>query len=241
MLPLLALLLAPLADAAAPLWFHHRVELHTTTKVPVFGRTRVVTTSHLLARYTPVAGQPGRYQVEEHTCAISMVDDSSIADTTVGPGFAGGMPVRRYEAMVGPDDEGRTVFRALTPVMEVGYTLEGDDSFPTADDDPRIVDWDDDGHPGASLDLKVPIFGRQKVFILQAGQNDYRGAWVDGGVPQGRITLPVMHHKVIGATSGLFNLQPKVGVDEEASHFSLTPVPAGTTCAEVAAGVAPEG
>lgn len=205
------------------------VRLATATKVPVFGKTLVTTTSLVRLEVNPGA-EPGSWLQTQHTCAVHMHSDSLIASTSTGPAFTAAITDVTYPVRFTPRDDGRYDYLADPGVTVAGYRATPHDAIPTDRDDPRIVDWDGDGHPAASLDIKVPVVGEVKVFIVQRGQTVFSGTWQDGAVADGRLTVPVMEQLTVGATAKLFDQTPRIFVREAESTFTISPVDPRSSC-----------
>lgn len=208
------------------------IEVGTVTKVPIFGRTNTVTYSVVLLTIRP-GSEPGTWVQHQHTCNLRMEDDSSAGDPSLSQDFIDNVPDASYPVSFTDNGDGTWAYYADTGVLPVGYDGSLDASLPDNKKDPRIFDSDKDGHPGASLDLKVPLFGDIKVFSVQRGRTFFSGTWTGDGVPEGTLSLPIMESHAFGATIGLFAVNPKVEQVPSKHRHTIYRVADGATCADI--------
>jgi hypothetical protein len=67
-------------------------------------------------------------------------------------------------------------YRADLGVERIGYRNDGEeDNLPSKIDDPAVSDWDGDGHPGATLQLTIPLLPSGELYVVQRGQSILTG------------------------------------------------------------------
>lgn len=99
---------------------------------------------------------------------------------------------------------------------------QGTALLPTDKDDPVVLDHDGDGHPGATIHLSVPVFGKVELYLVQASHSVLRGRATEDGFG-GEIEVIRLDQSTLGASVGVFAVSPKVNLVEGASTWSLRP------------------
>ena len=144
--------------------------------------------------------------------------------------FVAALAKHAYPIQIERDAQGWR-YRADLGVERIGYSVDsGDGKLPTKIDDPAVYDWDGDGHPGATLRLSVPLLPDGELYVVQRGQSVLNGRVVTPGRIDGDIEVRSFEHRVLGAKPSFLNRSPEIEPDPKRSRFSLSPVPAGTTC-----------
>jgi hypothetical protein len=93
-----------------------------------------------------------------------------------------------------------------------------------------VFDWDNDGHPGATLRLSVPLLPDGELYVVQTGHSVLNGRIMDGGTIEGGIEVQNFQQRVLGARPSFLNRSPDIQADPNASRFTISPVQSGTTC-----------
>jgi hypothetical protein len=128
-------------------------------------------------------------------------------------------------------------YRADLGIERIGYHPGvGDAKLPMAADDPAVYDWDDDGKPGATLKLSVPLLPDGELYVVQRGQSILNGRITEAGRIEGTIEVRSFEHRVLGAKPGFLNKSPEIRPDPSGSRFAITQVAAGSTCEALRAG-----
>ncbi len=101
---------------------------------------------------------------------------------------------------------------------------------------PAVVDGDSDGKPGVTLDIQVPLLGKQALYVAQRSTVQ----WSATLQPDGSLNaLPTATHEqaTLGATSSLLVVAEKAKpvTAEPAMELRWRTVPFGTTCAQLLA------
>ena len=114
----------------------------------------------------------------------------------------------------------------------IGYRATGtEEKLPGSIDDPAVFDWDNDGHPGATLQLSIPLLPSGELYIVQRGQSILTGDILERGKVEGRIQVQSFAQRVLGARPSFLAKSPEIEPDANESRFRLTPVSDSTTCA----------
>lgn len=200
-------------------------EVVTVAKVPVFRdvRSRAVVRSLLTVRR-----DGDRLLQRQEICAFTLDSRSLVGRTVLPAAFVRAMPIREREIHVTPAGEGWRYEADLGP-LPVGWD-PARGPLPTRLDDPAVADTDRDGRPGATVLVRVPVYGNVRVYVAQESHLVLRGTLgADGGVT-GTIAPVTLASSVLDADVGLLARSPEVRFDADASGFRIEPVAAGTTC-----------
>jgi hypothetical protein len=188
----------------------------TTAQVPVIGTRTTVTRSYSQVRFHE--DEAGRWTQTFTACAMEN-DDPKI---TFPETFIQSIPARTHDITWTGDryhvDTGAHFLGVSEPV----------DVLPRDADDPVVEDADNDGHPGVTVHLTLPILGRVRLYLAQANHSVLDGTLQDG-VITGSIELERLETRTLAASFGLLAVNPTVEVVEGASTFTLKPDP-GETC-----------
>ena len=226
--------------SAAPPWpdprGQYRMDLNLTTiaQVPVIGRTVIQTNS--IYTVTIEGSHEAPVQVQR-ICSLNPNASRSIAKTKIPKLFIENIAPKRFPLELKPSGKGFAVRGDMLP-LAIGFdrTKMGD-SYPKKKDHPSITDHERDGHPGATVHLQAPLFGQVEIYMVQHARTVITGTWDGGPVIKGNATVNDFYQRTIGASNRLFIANPKITTVPESSQFTLTRVPAGTTCEQLIAGV----
>ena len=228
---------APAPTPAPDLRGAWRMDLSLTTKatIPVLGETIIQTGSVYLVSIVGTAEAPIQQQT---VCSITPDSSRSIATTTIPPGFIDAMPDKRFALQVRPQGAGWTVSGDMK-MLAIGYDLElSGDQIPQDADHPAVRDHEGDGHPGATVHLKAPLFGQVEVYMLQRARTTVAGTWDGRDRIDGKARVHDFGQRTVGASNRLFVANPKLEAVPETSTWRMSRVPKGTTCAQLRAGLA---
>src|SRR5690606_14696021 len=90
----------------------------------------------------------------------------------------------------------------------VGYRANGrDEPLPRDAADPRVVDADGDGHPGATLRLTIAGLADGELYVVQRGHSTLAGRVVARGQAAGRIDVRLFEQALLGADPGFLARQ----------------------------------
>lgn len=224
-------------DASAPVppgWYASRQYVSNRALTRPSNRyLRVRTTSVLLHEvYASDAG----LTVRTRYCSVEQAPLGRVR-TSLGPAFVAAMPVWESSLTVDGESGSPGAVRIADHTMTLGADLEDpeNDPLPQDADDPRVVDADEDGHPGVTVDVDGLVSGQ--VYLVQRLVRGLRGT----AGRDGRMTGNVMgtgDQRVIGASSGIlrtFTPQFEHNPDPDRNTFIWVPVPDGSTCESILA------
>jgi hypothetical protein len=199
----------------------------SVARLPFFGSSKSASKSTSLVRIR----QDGSGWVQSHeVCDFRVLEDSAMIKLIFPEKFVASLAKHSYPIQLNRDDLGWR-YRADLGIERIGYKGEtGDDKLPSRIDDPSVFDWDSDGHPGATLQLSVPLLPPGELYIVQTGRSILDGRITDAGTIEGSIDVQSFQQRVLGARPSFLNRSPEIQADPKASRFTIVPVPSGTTC-----------
>lgn len=226
---------APLPPAPPPLEageYVMVVEVESLSKVPVAGTTSVTTRS--LLRVQLVQDAVGWTQRQE-VCAVDIATTTR-ATTILPQAFVEAVPVTSYPVQLIRDGEGWR-YAADPGPNHIGFDpgVTGG-AVPRKKGDPGVVDFEGDGHPGATVLLDVPVIGSVRMYVAQKGWSRYAGTIGTDGVISGGVETLLTEQRTLGASLGLFAVDPQTTPVPESSRFRIEPVTTTASCKALAAG-----
>jgi len=215
-------------DSVLPLGTY-RLEMimATVSRLPLFGSSKSASKSVSLVEVR----RAGADLVQSHqVCAFRVLEDSAMIKMVFPDKFVAALAKHTYPIQIERDAQGWR-YRADLGIERIGYRVDAvDGKLPTKIDDPAVYDWDGDGHPGATLILAVPLLPDGELYVVQRGQSILNGRVVAPGRIDGGIEVRSFEHRVLGAKPSFLNRSPEIEPDPKGSRFSISPLPAGTTC-----------
>lgn len=199
----------------------------TISRLPVFGKSKSASKSVSLVEVR----REGPQLIQRHqVCEFRVLEDSALIKMIFSDKFIAALAKPTYLIQIEKHDQG-WLYRADLGVERIGYRTDAaDDKLPTRIDDPAVFDWDQDGHPGATLKLSVPLLPDGELYVVQRGHSLLSGKIVTPGRIDGSIEVRSFEHRVLGAWPSFLNRSPEIEPDPKGSHFYMSPVPTGTTC-----------
>jgi hypothetical protein len=229
-----ALLLAASARATAlpPMEGPWGIELEVAsiTRVPVLRDVQSTMVAWALAEVT----RDGEGYLQTHrVCDVEVTDTSRLSRTIIPRAYVEHMPYRTLRPVSDPAAGRWEVDLGPVPV---GYHYErSPGTLPRAVDDPLVYDWDQDGHPGATVQVALARFQPFEVYIAQVSHLYLRGTVRDAERIEGPLEILRQERVTLGASNRLFARPSETTPDPARSRFRMRRLPAGTTCAEVRA------
>ncbi len=210
--------------------FHLRMRAETHAKVPVLGTAIINTTTDLLASVS----RQGQQWVQRHTtCAVNTVTRRAIAQTILPDRFIRSLGVKRYALDLEQHQDGWSYTARLNP-QHIGYDSKVSGGvMPTDKEDPSIIDWDNDGKPGATILLKIPLFGKVAIHMVQFNHTQLDGRIESADRISGHVIMLQQNQRTIGADNRLFIANPSIKPAPEPQPFEMERIPEGSTCAAV--------
>jgi len=199
----------------------------TVTDVPFFGKSRSASKSVSLVE---IKGNGSGLLQSHRVCDFRVLEDSAMIKMVFPEKFVAALAKHTYPIQLEKDSQGWR-YRADLGIERIGYRPgSGDIKLPMEANDPSVYDWDDDGHPGATLKLSVPLLPDGELYVVQRGQSILRGRVTEPGKVEGEIDVSSFEHRVLGAWPSFLHQSPKIVPDPKESRFSISTVPPGSTC-----------
>ena len=198
----------------------------STTRVPFFGASKSASQSISLVQIR----RAGNDLTQSHTVCDFRVLDSGMIKMVFPDKFIRALANHTYPIQLEKAGQDWR-YRADLGVERIGYRNEGtEDRLPVKIDDPQVFDWDEDGQPGATLKLAIPLLPTADLYIVQRGQSILSGRVLEPGRIDGNIEVVRFDQRVIGARPGFLAKSPEIQPNPQESRFSLSRVAAATTC-----------
>ena len=209
-----------------------RIRTATDAKVPIIGNTHIRSTTHLLAT---IERTESGYQQTQKTCVVDTRPDRSITRTVLPKAFVDHLPVKTYPIVLEPKPDGTASYSADLIQQYVGYDGEkANGTIPERSDDPAVFDWDEDGKPGASVLIDIPIIGHVRIYMVQTNHTFLEGTVRNSDRIEGITQQRLLKQRTIGADNRLLAANPKLSVGQGHNQFELMRISRGATCADVA-------
>ena len=210
-------------------WAQLRVQTARAV-LPVIGEVKV-TTSFVMRLTQTAAGRNLAVSVE--ACSIEQDSGTSLVRTIFPPALV--EKLGRFQGTASLREDGGEL-RYFQPrrFMVFGAQLADPehDELPTAADDERVVDGDDDGHPGVTVQIRGMLNG--DIYLVQRGWFTLRGTATGGDRIDGRIQWGE-DRSMLGASNPLLPAIPssRPDTDPATSYFRTTRVDPALTCAQI--------
>ena len=181
--------------------------------VPFLGEIQIMTRSLLAVEIESIDGQ---YWQSQHVCAVESYDSSRLSQTRIPAQFVSAIPPQRIPIHLNDDQ----ISWDPNPVY-MGF--DGQSPLPVELTDPRATDTDQDGIPGVTVLLDIPLLGTVELYMVQSSDIAMNGSWgSDGG--RGQITVQHMAQETIGSSNMVFNRSNQLNPQPELSTFWLRPL-----------------
>lgn len=176
--------------------FAAQITVTVDQELPIIGMTRSVTQNSKL--FTVRQGQDGLI-LEEKVCRITMASEGP-AQPSMGNDLIALFPTVVSPLNVTREGNGWRWSREATG-MALGAHLENivDDALPETLDDPRLLDLDEDGHPGITIPITGIVEGSLHAVLRYVDQLE---GYVSDADPQGWSghTIDFTEQSVLGAS-----------------------------------------
>lgn len=210
--------------------FHLRMDSETHAKIPVLGVAVITTSTNVLAK---ISHGPEGWRQEHTTCAVDTLTSKAIAKTVLPPPFIRAMGTKRYPLEIALQADGWHYTAHFKP-QHIGYDADAANQvMPMDKAHPAIMDWDQDGHIGATVLLKIPVFGDVGIYMVQYNHSRLDGQIESADRVTGHMTMLGMNQHTIGASNRLFIANPHIESAPAPQPFVMVRIPEGSTCADV--------
>lgn len=199
----------------------------TIARLPFFGQSKSASKSMSLVE---IKGNGSGLLQSHRVCDFRVLEDSALIKMVFPDKFVAALARHTYPIQLEKDDQGWR-YRADLGIERIGYHAGYEDTrLPTEANDPAVYDWDNDGHPGATLKLSVPLLPDGELYVVQRGHSILTGRVTQPGKVEGGIEVLSFEHRVLGAWPSFLNQSPEIVANPRESRFSITAVPSGSTC-----------
>ncbi|MCP4806854.1 MAG: hypothetical protein GY913_02145 [Proteobacteria bacterium] len=205
-----------------------RMELNVVTdaKVPVLGNSPVLSKRVNIATIELVDGE----LIQSHTsCSVTAVTERAIGVPKIPQSFTDALPDKSYPIELSVED-GKLRYAVDLKTEAVGYDASEPLPVPTLPEDPRVVDVDEDGHPGVTIQIYAPLFGDVDIYIVQYSRTTLSGVVKNVDRIAGGAEVEFLIQNLVGASNSLFVRKTELSPNNERSNFKLRRLPDGATC-----------
>jgi hypothetical protein len=220
------------ADAGGPLagaWAQLQAKA-TIATLPYIGDEE--RTTYTVLRLT-IAQDAGAIEARARVCEVVIDDHGGMIHTIVPPQFIAAIPESRRPWRV--DDAGAFTQDLFTEVFGAELDDPVGDPLPVDAADPRVVDLEGDGHPGATVYMTGSMTG--EVYVVQRNKNVLRGQVTGDDAIDGLLEATA-EQVILGSDNQIFvDNQPTVRPDPDPakSWFKTTRIDPALGCGEILA------
>lgn len=197
----------------------------SAARVPVFGEVKTAMNTWSLLQ---IRKEGDGWIQRQEICGFQMQGRSLLARTTVPPGYARTLPVRERPLRIW-EEAGAWSYAVDLGNLPVGYDPSRGD-IPSSLQDPSVADTDRDGHPGATVQLTVALFGTADLFVAQKADVVLTGRILDPDRVEGTMLVRSVEQRVLDASNRLFIVNPRIRPVPGESHFRIQRLPEGSGC-----------
>jgi len=208
-----------------------RMRTAMDARVAIIGTTHIKSTTHLLVN---IEKRDDTYFQSQKTCIVDTRPSRKLTRTILPEVFIKHLAEKTYPIRVTFSDTGTWEYYADLRQQYVGYRSElAPDGIPKSKKHPAVYDWDEDGKPGASVLVHIPIIGFIEIYIVQTNHTFLNGNIVDENNVEGRTHQRLLLQRTIGAENRLLAASPDLAVAKGHDAFEMVRIEAGSTCADI--------
>jgi len=208
-----------------------RIRTATDAKIPIIGTTHIRSTTHLLST---IQNTPSGLKQTQQTCSVDNRPSRSITRTVLPEAFITHLPIKTYPVQLTTKADGTIGYSADLQQQYVGYDgAIANGTIPESRKDPAVTDWDEDGKPGASVLIEIPLFGHIRIYLVQTNHTFLRGIVMGTDRVEGTTHQKLLEQRTIGADNRLFAANPKLTVSTGHNHFEMMRTEEGATCKDI--------
>ena len=209
-----------------------RMRTATDAKIPIIGTTHIKSTTNLL---TTITVKDGALMQRQKTCIVDSRPSRSITRTVLPQTFIDHLPVKTYPIKLRQGDDGTWQYRADLKQQFVGYDgKKANGKIPESTADPSVFDWDEDGDPGASVLINVPLFGKVRIYLVQTNHTILTGRAISPDRIEGTTRQLLLQQRTIGASNRLLAANPKLTIGTGHNSFEMMRTKDGANCNDIA-------
>lgn len=209
-----------------------RIRTATDARIAIIGNTHIKATTHLL---TSIREENGQLMQKQKTCIVDTRPSRSITRTVLPQAFIDHLPVKSYPIEIKQTSSDTWSYDADLRQQYVGYDgAAADGKIPQKSSDPAVFDWDEDGKPGASVLVDIPIFGKIRVYMVQTNHTVLTGTVKSADRIEGTTRQLLLKQRTIGADNRLLAANPTLSIGEGHDKFEMVRIPSASSCADIA-------
>ena len=222
----------PLPDVEG--WWAQKMVLTAVSDPPFVGEVINETINYVLIR---IAQEGRQLTLHSRVCDVDIDSNFTRVRTIIPSAFAEALPdSERSAELVRDDGRWRVEVDRLLSVVGAQLREPTSERLPTSADDPRVVDADEDGHPGLTVKIRGMVDG--KIYVVQRGWDAYAGAVQNGDRIQGDVRWST-EQTVVGSNNIFLRSQPPTEPHEnpERSFFEMVRLDDAPSCEDVTSGL----
>ena len=180
------------------------------------------------------------YAVEEEMCTLEIDGEQNLTFGRVLPAYPGSTGVQQRTATLVSDGAGGFSYHMPVHWAVRGISITPAENIPTepwppSTTDPRIGDWDGDGHPGMTMLLTGVLQGQ--AYSIERDWTELTGAQIQADRVEGLVSWNSEQLYLGSDPSFIADLHPTAVPDSDPNlhRFQLVRVPSGSDCAYVIA------
>lgn len=203
----------------------------SVTDIPIVGEVEARTITH---RRIQIEEGGETVELRSELCGTKIESNSDAVRTVIPDAYIESAPTQERTGRLRLEEDGRMTYRIPRNCGVRGANLAdpAEGELPTEPGDDRVVDGDDDGHPGVTVRVEGTISGRMS--LVQRGCDAYRGLVRGSDRIRGTVEWST-EQEVLEANSMFLRRKtaPKPHPNPERSWFEMARVSESTDCAEI--------
>ncbi|MBN1945662.1 MAG: hypothetical protein JW797_08285 [Bradymonadales bacterium] len=205
----------------------------TWANVPLLGEVQTVMVNTVRLDLTQ---NGNRLEGTAEVCGLVSLDTGNATRTIIPDSFVRAIGPSLRRAVVEPVDSGGVRYRQERYTRVMGVDLENPETDPLPDrkDDPRVLDDDQDGNPGVTVQVEGMVNG--EIYLVQRHWKELCGDVLSDDHIQGYLLWDT-DQQIVDASSFLLRRNPTTRIDPdwEANTFQMHRIDPNMGCEEIMA------